>query len=122
MLLRRDPLPRALVEDLVAIARMLYRSWRAQRAPQHKLRELTAVGRKLRQALELASMPVATVQHAEAWRLAEEATEDLGRLVGSEERTLTLVTAVFQGLDRPERPSIFREREAERLRQRRLRS
>ena len=111
-----------LIEDLVAIARMLFRTWRAQSAPSHKLRELAKVGQKLRRALELSRMPVATVEHAEAWRLAEEATEDLGRLVGSEERTLSLVTAVFKGLERPARPSIFQEREAERLRQRRLRS
>jgi hypothetical protein len=122
MRLRRDPLPKMLVEDLVAIARMLFRTWRAQHAPQHKLRELTKVGQKLRQALELSRMPVATAEHAEAWRLAEDATEDLGRLVGSEERTLSLVTAVFKGLERPTRPSIFQQREAERLRQRRLRS
>jgi len=122
MRLRRDPLPRMLIEDLVAIARMLFRSWRSSRAPEHKLRELTRVGQKLRQALELSGMPVATVQHAEAWRLAEEATEDLGRLVGGEERTLTLVTAAFRALERPEPRSLFQEREAERLRQRRLRS
>ena len=89
---------------------------------QHKLRALAEVGKKLRQALELANMPVATMQHAEAWRLAEEATEDLGRLVGGEERTLTLVTAVFRSLERPASPSIYQEREAERMRQRRLRS
>lgn len=122
MRLRREPLPRPLVEDLLAVARMLFRKWRAAKAPQHKLRELERVGKKLRQALELARLPVATTHHAEAWRLAEEATEDLGRLVGSEERTLSLVTAAFRALERPAAPSIFQEREAERLRQRRLRS
>jgi hypothetical protein len=122
MRLRREPLPKILVEDLLAIARMLFRSWRAQGVSQHKLRELVQLGQKLRQALELSRMPVATTEHAEAWRLAEEATEDLGRLVGTEERTLSLVTAVFKGLERPAQPSIFQEREAERLRQRRLRS
>ncbi|HYQ14242.1 MAG TPA: hypothetical protein VEQ58_00735 [Polyangiaceae bacterium] len=122
MQLRRDPLPRMLVEDLLAIARMLFRSWRAQSAPAHKLQQLAKIGQKLRQALELSRMPVATTHHAEAWQLAEQATEDLGRLVGSEERTLSLVTTVFKGMERPARPSIFQEREAERLRQRRLRS
>jgi hypothetical protein len=122
MRLRRDPLPRMLIEDLLAIARMLFRSWRARRAPPQKLRELTGVGQKLRRALELSRMPVSTTQHAEAWQLAEEATEELGRLVGGEERALTLVTAAFKGLERPSPPSLFQEREAERLRQRRLRS
>lgn len=122
MRLRPDPLPRLLVEDLLAIARMLYRSWRAGRAPQHKLRELTKVGQRLRQALELSRMPVATAAHARAWQLAEEATEELGRLIGGEQRAVSLVTAAFRGLERPARPSAFREREAERLRQRRLRS
>ena len=111
-----------LIEDLVAVARMLYRSWRAKKASQHKLRQLSQVGKKLRQALELANMPVATFEHAKAWQLAEEATEELGVLVGSEERTVTLVTAVFHGLERPERRSVYQERETERLRQRRLRS
>ncbi|MEP7051034.1 MAG: hypothetical protein ABJB12_11805 [Pseudomonadota bacterium] len=115
MRLRRDPLPRMLIEDLVAVARMLYRSWRAKDASQHKLRQLSQVGRKLRQALELAKMPVVTLERAKAWQLAEEATEELGRLVGSEERTVTLVTAVFDGLDRPQRPSAYQERDAERL-------
>jgi hypothetical protein len=111
-----------LILDLVAIARLLFRTWRAQRAPEHRLRSLAKVGKQLRQALELARMPVATVAHAEAWRLAEEATEELGRLVGGEQRTLTLISTAFKDLERPERRSIFQEREAERLRQRRLRS
>ncbi len=111
-----------LIEDLVAVARMLYRSWRAKQVPQHKLRQLAQVGRKLRQALELAKMPVATLEHAKAWELAEAATEDLGRLVGSEERTVTLVTAAFRDLDRARPASLYQERDAERLRQRRLRS
>lgn len=122
MRLRRDPLPRMLMQDLIAIARMLFRSWRASGVPERKLRELTRVGQKLHQALELSNMPVATTQHAEAWRLAEEATEDLGRLIGTEERTLALVAAAFRGLSRPEPRSLYQEREAERLRQRRLRS
>lgn len=103
-----------LVEDLVAIARMLYRSWRAQRAPQRRLQALAEVGSKLRQALELARLPVATTAHAEAWRLAEEAVEELGRLVGNEERTLSLVTAAFRSMERREPPSLFQEREAQR--------
>jgi len=111
-----------LIEDLVAVARMLYRSWRAKKATQHKLRQLSLVGRKLRQALELAKMPVATLEHAKAWELAEAATEELGRLVGSEERTVTLVTAVFRDLDRPRPPSLYQERDAERMRHRRLRT
>ena len=121
MRLRRDPLPTLLVQDLLAIARMLFRTWRQQGVPSRRLRELSRVGQHLRQALELARMPVATLEHAEAWRLAEEATEDLGRLIGNEERTLSLVTTVLRGLARPERPSIFQEREAERL-ARRMRS
>lgn len=111
-----------LILDLVAIARLLFRSWRAARVPEHRLRALTKVGKQLRQALELSRMPVATVAHAEAWRLAEEATEELGRLVGGEQRTLNLISVAFKDLERPERRSIFQEREAERLRQRRLRS
>lgn len=122
MRLRSDPLPKMLIEDLLAVARMLFRTWRAERAPAHKLRELAKVGKQLRQALELSRLPVATLGHAEAWRLAESATEELGRLVGGEQRTVALVSVAYKGLERPERRSIFQEREAERLRQRRERS
>ncbi len=64
----------------------------------------------------------ATLEHAKAWELAEAATEDLGRLVGGEERTVTLVSAAFRDLDRARPASLYQERDAERLRQRRLRS
>jgi hypothetical protein len=111
-----------LVEDLVAIARMLYRSWNAAKVPTHKLRALTAVGRALCEALELSKLPVATQEHARAWLLAEQATEELGRLVGSDTRVISLVTAAFSKLDRPERPSVFQEREAAKLLARRQRS
>jgi hypothetical protein len=120
--LRRDPLPRALVEDLVAVARMLYRSWRRAGAPQHQLRNLAAVGRQLCEALELGKLPTATVEHARAWELAERATEDLGRLVGSDTRVLSLLTSAFQELERPAQPTLFQQRERERLLARRQRS
>jgi len=35
---------------------------------------------------------------------------------------VTLGTAVFDGLERPQQPSLYQARDAERLRQRRLRS
>lgn len=120
--LRREALPRPLVEDLVAIARMIYRSWRAAKVPEQKLRQLTVVGHRLCEALELAKAPVATQEHARAWELAEQATEDLGRLVGSDTRVISLVSAAFQKLDRPRRPSVFQEREAAKLWARRQRS
>jgi hypothetical protein len=119
---RRDPLPRALIEDLVAIARMVFRSWRAAKVPEHKLRQLTAVGKMLCEALELGKAPIATQEHARAWELAEQATEDLGRLVGSDTRVISLVSAAFQKLDRPARTSLFQEREAAKLQARRQRS
>ena len=106
----------------MAIARMLYRSWRAARAPAHKLKALAAIGSQLCEALELSKLPVATAEHARAWALAEEATEELGRIVGSDTRVISLVTAAFGQLDRPERPSIFQEREAAKLVARRQRS
>lgn len=101
---------------------MLYRTWRANGVGQHKLRALSEVGRQLCQALELGKAPVATPEHARAWALAEEATEALGRLVGSDTKVLSLVSAAFGQLERPERPSIFQERERERALARRLRS
>lgn len=119
---RRDPLPRALIEDLVAIARMVFRSWRAAKVPEHKLRLLTSIGKRLCEALELGKAPVATQEHARAWELAEQATEDLGRLVGSDTRVISLVSTAFQKLDRPVRTSVFQEREAAKLQARRQRS
>ena len=119
---RRDPLPRALIEDLVAIARMVFRSWRVAKVPEHKLRQLTLVGKQLCEALELGKAPLATQEHARAWELAEQATEDLGRLVGSDTRVISLVSAAFQKLDRPVRTSPFQEREAAKLLARRQRS
>jgi hypothetical protein len=49
-----------LIEDLVAIARLLFRSWRTAKVPQHKLRQLTLVGKQLCESLELGKAPVAT--------------------------------------------------------------
>jgi hypothetical protein len=111
-----------LLEDLVAIARMVFRSWRAAKVPEHKLRQLTLVGKRLCEALELGKAPVATQEHARAWELAEQATEDLGRLVGSDTRVISLVSTAFQKLDRPVRTSLFQEREAAKLHARRQRS
>jgi hypothetical protein len=112
-----------LLEDLLAIARMLYRSWRAAKVPHRKLQQLTVAGHKLCTALELGKAPVATQEHAQAWELAEEATEDLGRLVGSDTRVISLVTAAFQQLDRvPARRSAFQERDAAKRWARRQRS
>lgn len=106
----------------MAIARMVFRSWRAARVPDHKLRQLTAVGKKLCEALELGKAPIATQEHARAWQLAEQATEDLGRLVGSDTRVISLVSAAFHKLDRPVRTSLFQEREQAKLQARRQRS
>jgi len=75
MRLRKDPLLPMLIQDLLAVARMLYRSWRAKKASPHKLRQLSPLGKQLRHALELAKMPVATLEHLKAWELAEQATE-----------------------------------------------
>jgi hypothetical protein len=121
--LRKDPVPRALLEDLLAIARMLYRTWRGAQVPHRKLQQLTVIGHKLCTALELGKAPVATQEHAQAWQLAEEATEELGRLVGSDTRVISLVAAAFQKLDRtPERRHGFQERDEAKRWARRQRS
>jgi hypothetical protein len=94
---------------------MLFRTWRAANVSKYRLRELAQVGKQLSEALELAKAPLATSEHARAWQLAETATEELGRLVGSNERTLALVTEALRGLERRPPASVLSEREERRL-------
>jgi hypothetical protein len=83
-----------LVRDLLAITRVLFRSSRAGGDGADRLEELTAIGKKLNTALELAGATPGSMGHRAAWQHAEDALERLSHLIGSEERTQTLLKAV----------------------------
>lgn len=88
------PLPTALVRDLLAITRVVYRGSRAAGDGADRLEELTAIGQKLKTALELAQAKPGTMGHRAAWKHAEEALERLARVIGADEKTLTLLAVV----------------------------
>ena len=79
--------------DLIEVVRAIYLSWQEQGVEDHRLNELIAVGRELREALELASRKAldARVQSA-ASRRAALATNHLRTVVERDQ----LGTAVLQ--------------------------
>jgi hypothetical protein len=91
---RPDALPAQAVRDLVGIARAMYAAKKRDGAPEPELEELVAIGKKLKQALDLArrSEPN-TVGHRAAWTHAEAATSRLVRLVGMAMPAAVLVEA-----------------------------
>jgi hypothetical protein len=91
---RADALPGQAVRDLVGIARAMYAARRREGAPEPELEELVAIGKKLKQALELARQSAPnTLGHRAAWTHAEEATARLVRLVGMATPAAVLVEA-----------------------------
>ena len=112
------PFPAQTVRDLIGIARLLYRTWRAASAGDTHLPELVAIGKDLQAALTMAaaSKP-GTRRHREAWELAEVATHRLGGILDAYVAVKPLVVSAFATVDESAEPS---EREAKRLaRQRR---
>jgi hypothetical protein len=112
------PFPAQTVRDLIGIARLLYRTWRAANAGDKRLPELVAIGKDLQGALTMAaaSKP-GTRRQREAWELAEIATHRLGGILDAYVAVKPLVAATFGTVDESAEPS---EREAKRLaRQRR---
>ena len=112
------PFPRQTVRDLVGIARLLYRTWRAVNAGDTRLPDLVAIGKDLQAALAIAeaSKP-GTRQQRKAWELAETATHRLGSILDAYVGVKPLVMSAFDTVDEAAEPS---ERAAKRLaRQRR---
>jgi hypothetical protein len=106
--MRQEQLPLEVMRDLLGVARALYVAWRAQGVSSTRLADLRAVGRDLAEALKLAARTdPGTLGHCAAWDKADRATERLGRLIGSDERTTTLVVAarerLLAGTRRPRR-------------------
>lgn len=102
--MRQEQLPVEVLRDLLGIARALYAAWVEQRVSAARLAELRDVGRELRQALRLAAKTEpGTLGHCAAWDRADRATERLGRLIGRDERTTTIVVAARERLLWPSR-------------------
>lgn len=83
---RRDPLPRGIVRDLLAIARVLYRAELARKPDAMqpaRLAKLEEIGKHLRLALDLSRGEPDTMGHRAAWGWAEHATKALGEVVGA---------------------------------------
>lgn len=112
------PFPAQTVRDLIGIARLLYRTWRAANPADTRLPELVAIGKDLRTAVTMASATKAgTRRHREAWELAETATHRLGGILDAYVAVKPLVASAFGAVDESAVPS---EREAKRAaRQRR---
>lgn len=111
------PFPARTVRDLIGIARLLYRTWRAANPGDTRLPELVAIGKDLRAAATMAagSKPDA-LRHRQAWELAELATHRLGSILDHYVGVKPLVVSAFNTVDQTE-PS---ERERKRVaRQRR---
>lgn len=91
---RRELLPRAVVQDLLGIARALYRAERAQGLPDpQRLAQLEEIGTQLRRAMELSTGKPDTMGHRAAWGWAEEATQALGAFVGASMPLAPLIAA-----------------------------
>jgi hypothetical protein len=83
---RRDRLPRGIVRDLLAIARLLYRAELARKPDAMqpaRLARLEEIGKQLRLALNLSKGEPDTMGHRAAWGWAEKATAALGEVVGA---------------------------------------
>jgi hypothetical protein len=107
------PFPAQTVRDLIGIARLLYRTWRAANLGDSRLPELVAVGKDLQTSLTMAkaSQP-GTRRHRQAWELAEQATHRLGSLLDAYVAVKPLVASAFSSLDETAQPT---EHDAKRL-------
>jgi hypothetical protein len=114
----KRPFPAEVVRDLIGIARLLYRTWRAANPADTRLPELVAIGKDLRTAATMASATQpGTRRHRQAWELAEAATHRLGSILDAYVAVKPLVTSAFRPVDETAEPT---EREAKRqARQRR---
>lgn len=86
-----EPLPVETVRDLLGLARGLYALAKDRKATA-QMRELEAIGRDFREALELAKAGPGTLGGRAAWSHAERATERLGLVIDS----LTALRTVFE--------------------------
>jgi hypothetical protein len=111
------PFPAQTVRDLIGIARLLYRTWRAASAGDTRLPELVAIGKDLQAALTMAaaSKP-GTRRHRQAWELAEVATHRLCGILDAYVAVKPLVTSALPAVDESAEPSEREQRRAARQR------
>ena len=77
------PVPLRALRDLLGLVRVMYADWSTSGAGPIELEELRAIGESLNLALSLAARTKPnTMGHRTAWARAEEATRQLGVLVG----------------------------------------
>jgi hypothetical protein len=111
------PFPAQTVRDLIGIARLLYRTWRAASAGDTRLPELVVIGKDLQAALTMAaaSKP-GTRRHRQAWELAEVATHRLCGILDAYVAVKPLVTSALPAVDESAEPSEREQRRAARQR------
>lgn len=87
------PIPLDALRDLIALCRALYVTYRGMGSGYDaQLTQLTQIGSKLNRALEKAEQIGAWNQQT-AWLLAEQATAQLGEVVGMHLPAKALITA-----------------------------
>ncbi len=102
----RPRVPAQTVRDLIGIARLLYRTWRAANAGDRRLPGLVAVGKDLQASLTMAaSSKPRTRQHREAWEVAEVATRRLGGILDAYVGVKPLMVWAFATVDESAEPS-----------------
>jgi hypothetical protein len=107
------PFPTQTVRDLIGIARLLYRTWRAANPGDSRLPELVAIGKDLRASLTIAAATQpGTRRHRQAWELAEVATHRLGGILDAYVAVKPLIVSSFAEVDESAEST---EREAKRL-------
>lgn len=96
-----SPLPAGAVRDLLGITRALYRATLAE-DPRDVLRlqALEDIGKALRSALRATSAHPGTLDHLQAWAVAEQATKALGELVGEAMPLAPLISATARRVKR----------------------
>jgi len=79
----QGPIPLRALRDLLGLVRVMYADGVQSHASPVLLEELRNIGESLRIALDMASKTEPnTVGHRAAWSRAEQATKELGALVG----------------------------------------
>ena len=110
--------PSQTVRDLIGIARLLYRTWRAANPGDSRLPELVAIGKDLQASITIASASKpGTRRYRQAWEVAEVATHRLGSMLDPYVGVKPLIVSAFSAVDESAETN---EQEAKRLsRQRR---
>ena len=95
------PFPSEAIRDLLGLARVLYRAETAGPAPDaSRLKRLEGIGKRLRQALDLAKCGDGTMGRRAAWMHAEDGARALGEFVADSMQLAPAVRATAAALER----------------------